>query len=403
MKKLVSRTGLLTSTILDELKAISHSLPIMLVVVGGVVVYGFLYNLLYRPNVVEGVDVVVVDESQSATSRRLAALIGASPKVEIIGHRPNLDAARELLAAQKAEGIIYIPHDLEERLGRGESGIFIILASTSQFLNYEAIASGALTAMEYFEGELRPEMIRFIPADKVEPLLRAKTFEVVTTTLHNPTRGYADYLMPAVLIAILFQTMIMAITIRTGELRSRGTIIHYARRGISWSSISIVVVARAFVYVVLYGLLALFLVGWLPTVFDLPRCGRWWDVVILLTPFLISAALFGQAFGVLFRDGDAGLPVITFFSVGLLFLSGMSFPLELLPPFWRALHYLIPAPTAILGYIKVSSMGATTADIGQEVATLWANAAVYFVAATATLRYALKRAIGRPLPPEAGN
>lgn len=402
MKKLVSRTGLLTSTITDELRAISRSAPIVLVILGGVVGYGVLYNLLYRPNVVEQVAVVVVDDSQSATSRRLTTLIGASPKVEIVGHLPDLSEARRAMADQSAEGIIYIPADLVGRLGRGESAVFVLLASTAQFLNYEAIAGGALGAMEWLDGELRPEMVRFIPADKIERLLQTQTFEVVGTPLHNPTRGYADYLMPAVLVAILFQTMMMAIAIRTGELRSRGTIIHYARRGISWSSVAIVVVARAFVYVIIYAVLALFLVGLLPIVFDLPRCGAWLDVVVLLVPFLISTALLGQAFGLLFRDSDAGLLLITFFSVGLLFLSGMSFPLELLPQPWHSLHYILPAPTAILGEIKVGSMGATASDIAPEILTLWAEAVGYFIVATAMLRHTLKRAIGRPLPPEAG-
>ncbi|MBQ5807825.1 MAG: ABC transporter permease, partial [Tidjanibacter sp.] len=107
MKKLVSRTGLLTSTITDELRAISRSAPIVLVILGGVVGYGVLYNLLYRPNVVERVAVVVVDDSQSATSRRLTTLIGASPKVEIVGHLPDLAEARRAMADQSAEGIIY--------------------------------------------------------------------------------------------------------------------------------------------------------------------------------------------------------------------------------------------------------------------------------------------------------
>jgi ABC-2 type transport system permease protein len=96
------------------------------------------------------------------------------------------------------------------------------------------------------------------------------------------------------------------------------------------------------------------------------------------------------------------LLLITFFSVGLLFLSGMSFPLEMLPQPWHSLHYILPAPTAILGEIKVGSMGATASDIAPEILTLWIDAVFYFIVATIMLRHTLKRAIGRPLPPEAG-
>lgn len=397
MKRLVSRTALLTQTIYNEIRGISRSLSTVLVLLGGVVAYGLLYNLLYRPNVVNEVPTVVVDLSRSEASRRLTELIDASPRVQIVESLDDLHSAQQAVAQGIAEGAILIPHDLGERLHRGEQALFVAIGSTNQFLNYEAIQSGALGAMQFADSQLRANAVAHLPTDVAQKLLLTKPIEVVGTALYNPTRGYADYLMPAVLVAILFQTMLMAIAIRTGAERSQGTLIHYARRGTGWSSVAIVVVGRGVVYVVLYAVFALFLLGLLPIVFDLPRLGNPLTITALIVPFLIATASLGQAFGMLFRDSEGALLLIAFFSVGLLFLSGMSYPVTLLPPFWRAVHYLLPAPTTILGYIKAASMGATTAEVCPHIATLWAQAVGWFVIAVLTLRTTLRRAVSQAL------
>ena len=68
--------------------------------------------------------------------------------------------------------------------------------------------------------------------------------------------------------------------------------------------------------------------------------------------------------------------MIAFFSVGLIFLSGVSYPLELMPWYWRAAHYVFPAAPGTLAFVKVNSMGASMADIRAEYVTLWVQCAV---------------------------
>ena len=50
---------------LYECKSILHNLPILMVLGGGIFLYGLLYNYMYSPNVLRDVPVVVVDESHT--------------------------------------------------------------------------------------------------------------------------------------------------------------------------------------------------------------------------------------------------------------------------------------------------------------------------------------------------
>ena len=139
-----------------------------------------------------------------------------------------------------------------------------------------------------------------------------------------------------------------------------------------------IVIGKSVVYVGFYALFSIFLLGLLPLIFDLPHLASPVLLVQLLTPYLFGTAFFGLACSPFFKDNDAPLLLIAFFSVGLLFLSGISWPLELMPWAWRLLHYLIPAPVGTLAFVKANSMGADLADISREMMLLWGQCVVYF-------------------------
>ena len=102
----------------------------------------------------------------------------------------------------------------------------------------------------------------------------------------------------------------------------------------------------------------------------------------MMFPFLLATSLFGQAFGRLFNDREAPLVLITFFSVGLIFISGISYPLQLLPMGWQAVHYLFPIAPAILAFVELGSMGSSLADITPQLSVMRLQVGGYLILAT---------------------
>ena len=49
--------------------------------------------------------------------------------------------------------------------------------------------------------------------------------------------------------------------------------------------------------------------------------------------------------------------MIAFFSVGLIFLSGVSYPMELMPWYWKAAHYILPAAPGTLAFCEIEFYG----------------------------------------------
>ena len=378
----------ISSIIRTEFKTIAGSFAIVLVLMGGIFMYGLLYNYMYAPDLVRNVPVVVVDNSKTALSREYIRLLNATPQVDVIATGEDNVQAKELMKMDEAAGILYLPYDFSDRVSRGDESVFIMYETTSAFLYYLAMQEASASSMLALNDRFRPEMLVFLPSEDAAQLASVQPIEVVGTALYNYTEGYGTYLIPAVLIVIMFQTLLMVIGMVSGDERQFRSLRNYPP---SLGQAMRLVTGKTFVYMLLYAVFSLFLLGLIPLIFDLPDIGNVWNIIMLLIPFLMATSFFGLTASLFFTDSDAPLLMIAFFSVGLIFLSGVSYPLELMPWYWKLSHYLIPAAPATLAYVKLNSMGASMAGIHTEYITLWIQCAVYFVLACLVYRYNIRK------------
>ena len=68
----------------DEFRTVSTSYSVLLVLMGGIFLYGLLYNYMYEPNLIRDAPVAVVDRSHSPLSREYARLLDAAPQVRVL-------------------------------------------------------------------------------------------------------------------------------------------------------------------------------------------------------------------------------------------------------------------------------------------------------------------------------
>lgn len=374
-----------------EWKAISTNPAILLVLAGGIFLYGLLYNYMYAPNLVRKVPVAVADLSHSALSREYVRWLDAAPQTSVYAQTSNILEAREWMKKGEVAGILYIPADFETRVARGETSVFTLYASTDAFLNFKGLQEASSRVMLAVNDAHRPAGAVFLPPQGLLAVASSAPVSVSGTALYNYTEGYGSYLIPAVMIVIIFQTMLMVIAMLTGEeaeKRRKGVFPMNAR---SLGNALCIVSGRTFVYVMLYVVFSIFLLGLLPHIFSIPNIGNGWDIATMMIPFLLATSFFALAVSRWFTDSEAPLLMIAFFSVGYIFLSGVSYPLELMPWYWQAAHYVFPVAPAVLAFVKLNSMGADLADIWPQMLTLWIQVIVYGAWAVHTTRRVYKR------------
>lgn len=368
----------IATVIFREWRSISTNAAILLVLMGGIFAYGLLYNLMYAPNLVRKTPVAIVDNSHSALSREYIRLLNATPQASVYALTPNYLEAKEWLKQSKVDGILYLPADFDTRVGRGEQSVFTVYASTDAFLNFKNLQEASSRVMLAVNDAHRAEGAVFLPPQGLLAVASSAPVNVSGTALYNYTEGYGSYLIPTVMIVIIFQTLLMVIGMVTGEEYPKGKMVGKHKK-LTWLQALYNISGRTFVYVMLYFIFALFLLGLLPHFFSIPNIGNGRDIITMMIPFLLGTSFFGLTASRYFTDSEAPLLMIAFFSVGYIFLSGVSYPLELMPWYWQAAHYVVPAAPAVLAFVKLNSMGGTLADIRPEMITLWIQVIVYFL------------------------
>lgn len=402
-----------------EFRVICSRYSILLVLSGGIFVYGLLYNYMYAPNVVRNAPVAVVDMSRTPLSRSYARLLDATPQAQVVTNNADLPAAKELMKQDDIVGIVYIPGDFDARVGRGEEAVYILYSTTTAFLYYASMQEASAGAMLAVNDDVRPGQVVFLPQEDIQPIVQTRTIDVAGTALYNYTDGYGTYLIPAVLMVVIFQTLIFVISMLSGKereeardhpLRKDGPVTGYEffvslgesrredvgkgrKNHLPMSLMASIVLGKTFTYLVFYAMFSVFLLGLLPLIFQLPHLARPWEIVALMIPYILATSFFGLACSVFFSDSDAPLLLAAFFSVGLIFLSGVSYPLELMPWYWQWTHYVIPAAPGTLAFVKINSMGATMAQISQQYILLWVQCVGYFILACWAYRYNMTKAM----------
>ena len=381
----------LSNVIRHEWKAIATNPAILLVLAGGIFLYGLLYNYMYAPNLVRKAPVAVVDLSHSALSREYVRWLDAAPQTSVYAQTPNILEARKWMKKGEVTGILYIPSDFETRVARGETSVFTLYAATDAFLNFKGLQEASSRVMLAVNDAHRRAGTVFLPPQGLLAVASSAPVSVSGTALYNYTEGYGSYLIPAVMIVIIFQTMLMVIAMLTGEEAEQQRKGIYSTGARSLKDMLCIVSGRTFVYVMLYVVFSMFLLGLLPHIFSIPNIGSGWDIVTMMIPFLLATSFFALAVSRWFTDSEAPLLMIAFFSVGYIFLSGVSYPLELMPWYWQAAHYVFPVAPAVLAFVKLNSMGGSLADIWPQMLTLWIQVIIYGAWAVYTTRRVYKR------------
>jgi len=344
------------STLLGVLRSKDLLGPLVI----GIILYAFYFPLPFAHQVVSGLPIVLVDQENSALTRRIARDLAATRQVEIVAEAPSVAAAETMVRDRRADGILLLPEDLSRSL-RTEAppaGVGIWINGT--YLLRASNIAGAISAVITGDAE---EML----APVAEGLHLRRPVEVTLRPLYNTYEGFKDYVFPAVSNIILQQTLLIGAAIFMGLRRERGEW-RMPRDQLlgSWMAIA------------LFGTLGeFFFFGLIFWIQDVPRGGNIGALLITVPVFAIAVTGLGLFIGSFVDKGFRGMHLIAPTSVPLFFLTGAVWPLQAMPHWLAVLTHLSPATIGVHLFVRLNQMGASLAEVRDSLAILIGLAVVY--------------------------
>lgn len=365
-----------------EFKLVFRDAGVLIFFFGLPTLYPIVYTLIYNPEIVKEIPIVVVDDSRTAQSRELVRKFDATQAAKVVGYAASKSEARRWLAEKNAYAVIEIPADYARKLGRGEQADVNFYCDMSLLLRYRAMLLAFSQVQMAVDGQVRQKTIDSLGEIAQVMIGGSKPVSSNAMFIGDTTQGFASFVIPGLMVLILQQSLILGVTMLAGgraeRRRRNGGIDPEDYPGAPASS---QVLGRMFCYLTLYAPMVLYMLYCIPAMFTLPDAGNFWQYWIFLMPMMIGASFLGMALGAFVTERESSMLVVVFTSVVFLFMSGLMWPRYAFPDFWRLASYLIPSTWGMEGFVRMLSNGATLEQQSHNYIMLWVLSAGYFVVA----------------------
>lgn len=342
--------------------------------------YPILYSLIYTQEVVREVPVVAVDECHTQLSRDFLRKVDASPDVQIVAYSNDLEDARQAMREHKSYGIIRIPSNFSKNIydvARTKQAHVAIYCDMGSLFYYKAILSSCTEVSLEMNKHIKAR--RFGSSTRREAQISSAPLRYENVALYNPQNGYASFLIPAVLMLIIQQTLALGIGMSAGTAVENNRFKDLVPINKHYNGTFRIVFGKALSYLMLYMVMAVWVLLIVPYIFQLNRLADPWTLLMFLFPYLTSCIFFAMTASVLVRSREKVMILFAFLSVPMLFISGISWPSNGIPAFWKVISFLFPSTFGINGFVRINNMAANIQDVQLEYHALWLQTGIYFI------------------------
>jgi ABC-2 type transport system permease protein len=323
------------------------------------------------------VPAVAVDDSRSSLSREYLRKVDASPDVKIVAYSSDMEEAKEIMKKGLAYGIIYIPKDFSSDIAKGTQTHVSIYCDMSGLLYYKSLLSANTFVSLDMNKDIK--VMRAGNTTDQQDEITTQPIEYEDIALFNSQNGFASFLIPAVLMLIIQQTLLLGVGLSAGTARENNRFKNLIPINRHYNGTLRIVFGKGLSYYMVYALVTVYMLCVVPRLFNLVQIADPATLILFMLPYLSACIFFAMTASIAIRNRETCMLIFVFTSVPLLFISGISWPGAAIPDFWRYISYIFPSTFGINGFVRINSMGATLSEVSTEYQALWLQAGIYFI------------------------
>lgn len=350
---------------------------VLLLAVLAPLLYSFFYPLPYLQQAVTRVPVALVDQDGSGLSRQIERYARASPKLDLRFVSGNEHEARAAMQRGEIRGYALLPPGLKRQVVRGEAVVIPVLGEGATFLLSKTVLAGFAESLGTVSAGVEMRKLQALGQSSLQAGASRNPVNLQVVALFNPAEAYDRYVVPAVAVVIVHQTLLMAVAMAVGTRRERNP--QRERFGQALGAMA----AYATLGLVSGG----YCFGFAFWFFDFGRGGHLGGMLLLLALMSWTVAALGSALGAWLADRERPMQLLLFTAIPLVFLSGFPWPHEALAPPLRLLAAALPTTAGIQGFLRFNQMGAGLNEALPQLLQM----AVMALVATALALWALRR------------
>jgi ABC-2 type transport system permease protein len=346
----------------------------------GPIIFALCVDSIYATKKVVGLPVVFVDQDHSQLSRAMIRAFLASETFKPAGFINSAEEFPMLVAEDSAHVCVVFPYGMERDLKAGRGGRVEVLVDQSNFLTGSVELASATAVLTPFSVVADARIIEAVDGVKQEQALRrAMPIDVGIRTWFNPafTSNYLNYI-PVGAAGVGLQLCALLIAIRSGssEFHERSFQPLTAIQTSPFALAAGKVVSYLLPLLPVYGITLL-----IPhLLFGSPfvRTGiSFWVVLVWFPAAMIT---FGYGLSSLIGDALLSTEVCALLTLPNFLVTGYTWPMFASPKAMLLFTYFMPLYPFVFAMKKITILGGTLADCGNQIWCLtgWSLVALLF-------------------------
>lgn len=301
------------------------------------VAYMVVFSWLYYWGVVQGVPLLVVDQSNTALSRQLVKSFVQSDGFTLLGESQTLAAAEEWLQKGRHGAALYIPPDFSERIQRRQqSELVMAMEGSNIILTSNSSVAAAEILREFNAKAAQNNLARDKGQLPGQARQRTAPVHFNYRLLNNPQLDYLIFFVYGLALVALQQGVLLAVAAgvlwpHNKHLPEELALNKYSAWGLK---------------TVVYWLLGMcsyaLCLGVGRCFFNLPVRGSWQEHLLLSGSFIFCIIQVGGMLAGLCKEELLFSRLSIFYTVPAFMLSGYTWPLEVMPLWVRNLAQCSP-------------------------------------------------------------
>ncbi len=380
---------------LKEFRMIFHDQGLVIFIFLLPLAYPIIYSLIYNPELVRDVKMIVVDHDRTAKSRELVRSLDACQEAYVIGYATDLSEARRAMNSGDCFAILEVPVGFGRKCGRGEPANAVIYSDMSLLLRYRGFLVAATNVAAEMGAEIMSDDVNRIAPLAATIAPGGDPMPVKNIVMGNLESGFDSFIMPGVIVLILQQSLMLAIGMAGGAKRENPALTGYLGT-VDTPSVLASMLGQAAAYLTLIIVPTFYILHYVPMMFSFPMEGNVLEIFIFILPMVLASIFMGLSLQGVVHERESIFVIWVVTSVIFLFLSGLTWPRYAMGPVWTIFSDLVPATWGVQGFIRMNANGANLSQVATDYHWLWGLTAGYALLAYFTQKYIVRPGIYRP-------
>lgn len=377
-----------------EWKRIFSNNVLVMIFFGAPLLYGIITINMYKQGKVTKMQIVVIDEDNTATSGKIIDALNDNESLSVAKVQFSAGNIAREMPSKEYVAVLSIPQGFEADIMQKRYPEIMVDINTANLVTANFATRAMQTVLGTINAGIEIEALKKsgVPAS-IAPL-KFEPFKVNYNRFYNPAGNYMDLMIPGILGTVMQQVILLGLALvfardyedgyfKTLVKASRSPLYHIALKMLPF------VILTAFMWLV---------VGLFYVIYDIQIPVFTPGIALLVTLFSLACIFLGMLFSVLIPSQLKATELLMVIATPSFLLSGYTWPLQSMPSWIRAISESLPLTHFLFGFRKLAVYGGELSDIYPQLKTLTITAAVCLVIMIIALHFKIKKAEGnRPL------